>query len=235
MKTIISSRLPLNDAQLFALYNFLVKDSLKGVKICFIVDAVGQIEDGLPEWVYRDAEKFKLLGAEVVLCNLCEDDINQKILEADILFFEGGSTLRLLQAIKDSQIMNVINSDICDNKIWFGISAGGCVLSKKCYSSCEKWFAKEPGEELIDGLCKNGDFVFIPHFKSKDFRENTEENLTFVKEKLDDFKAIIGADSCVVTGILKNSIFEPNQEVHEAILVEKIISLGSWGAIDSIT
>jgi len=98
-------------------------------------------------------------------------DIEQKILESDILFFEGDSTPALLQSIKSSQIMNVINSDLCNDKVWFSISAGGCVLSRKCYSSYEKWFVENTDEEAIDGLCNKGNYIFIPHFKSKDFQK----------------------------------------------------------------
>lgn len=220
MKAVLSSKLSLSDYQLFALHKFLGKDSLRDVKILFVFDAVGDNKDNLPEWTYRDVKKLRSLGAKVILYSLSKDGNDQKILESDILFFEGGSTPRLLQAIKKSQIMDIINSDLCDNKIWFGISAGGCVLSKKCYSSCEKWFIENPEEEPADGLCKDGDFVFIPHFKSKDFPKNTEDNLKFVKEKLNGLTAIIGTDSCMVTGIIKNNLFIPAKKAHEFIFIE---------------
>lgn len=224
MKVILSSRLSLNDAQLSALHRFSNRDSLKGARILFVADAVSEVKNNLPEWVYRDIGKFESLGAEVILCSLSESDICRKVLESDILFFEGGSTPKLLQAIKRARIMDIINSDSCSDKIWFGISAGSCVLSKKCYSSCEKWFAKIPGEEPVDGLCKNGDLVFIPHFNSKDFPENTEHNLKFIKEKIDGFKAVVGTDSCVVTGVIENNILTLNRDAYEAIFIEDNLS-----------
>lgn len=222
MKVILSSKLLLNDAQLSAVYKTICEDSLNDIRVLFIADAAKQTGTGLPEWLYRDVDKFKSLNARVDVCCLSENtpkDIEQKILESDILFFEGGSTPALLQSIKSSQIMGIINSDLCNNKVWFGISAGGCVLSKKCYSSCEKWFTKNPDEKPIDGLCNKGNYIFIPHFKSKDFQKNTEENLKFVKQKISGYKAIIGEDTCVITGTLKDELLIPGQEITDAVLI----------------
>jgi peptidase E len=174
MKVILSSKLLLNDAQLSAVYKTIGEDSLNDTRVLFIADAAKQTGTDLPEWLYRDVDKFKSLNAKVDVCCLSENapkDIEQKILESDILFFEGGSTPALLQSIKSSQIMGIINSDLCNDKVWFGVSAGGCVLSRKCYSSCEKWFVENTDEEAIDGLCNKGNYILFLISKVKIFKK----------------------------------------------------------------
>lgn len=189
-----------DSAQIEAIKKMSGFSDFKGKKVFYCPTASNK---GLGEktWVIKSLQSLSDLDFKIDICDITgadAADIYERMKDADILFFDGGDTLWLLSAIHKSKVDTYLNT-LLDDHIYIGISAGGCILSPYCYSSCDKWF-QDTSEELTDGLGIT-DFQFIPHFESQYFPDNTESNLKNVKDKLAKInkKALMIDDSGSIT------------------------------------
>lgn len=182
MKFLLVSRGPLSEVQEAELKKLISRD-FTGLKLLFCPTAANK-ENGDKPWVVDDLNKFKDLGFEIDICDLNGADkanLLGRFEQADVLYFEGGDTPWLREAIKASGIEEHLPR-LLETRVWLGTSAGGCVLSPVFYESCAEWF-KDASLGLSKGLGLIN-FQFLPHLNSRHFPENTIANIENVKKNL---------------------------------------------------
>jgi dipeptidase E len=136
----------------------------EGETVAFVPTA--SLTEEVVFYVENDRKALIDLGFKVVeleITNLCKDQIDSTLAEADILFVAGGNTFFLMQELRksgaDSSFIDFINS----GKLYIGSSAGSIILSTSLEHVQDM---DDPGQapELSDcaGLSVI-DFNFLPH------------------------------------------------------------------------
>ncbi len=182
MKFLLTSYGLSTKEQELELKNLIGRD-FAGLKMFFCITASNK-DGGDQSWIIDDLEKLKRLGFIVDICDLNGADranLLERLEQADVLYFEGGDTPWLREAIKASGIEEHLPR-LLETRVWLGTSAGGCVLSPVFYDSCAEWFEDKP-RGLSEGLGLI-DFQFLPHLNSRHFPENTIANIENVKKNL---------------------------------------------------
>ncbi|MBR3049153.1 MAG: Type 1 glutamine amidotransferase-like domain-containing protein [Bacilli bacterium] len=106
------------------------------------------------------------------------DIVKNKILEADIIYFGGGDTLKLLEKIEENNLKEVIDKAISNNTVIAGMSAGAIMLCREGYSDSKILREESSKHEFIKGL-NYLDIIISPHY---------EEDSTKTKELNNDLK-----------------------------------------------
>lgn len=125
-------------------------------------------------WVIEHMAKCKELGFASIdivdISALPREDWEPRLQKADILLFEGGKTIYLMDWIKKSGLDKLL-PELLKTKIYVGISAGSMVTTPNLSIA---------GSEILyyhETVAKNRnvkglglvDFLIRPHFNSKDF------------------------------------------------------------------
>lgn len=92
------------------------------------------------------------------------DIVKNKIKEADIIYFCGGDTIKLLEDLKTYEIDKLLKEAIQENTVIAGMSAGAIMLSKEGYSDSLKLRDESDKYEFIEGL-NYLNISFCPHFE----------------------------------------------------------------------
>lgn len=89
--------------------------------------------------------------------------------EADILYFEGGNTYHLMKWINKSGLVKIL-PEFLKTKIYVGVSAGSCVVSKDLALEISKLVYEEDLDktENMEGL-NFVNFYILPHLNSQHF------------------------------------------------------------------
>ncbi|QQO10382.1 Type 1 glutamine amidotransferase-like domain-containing protein [Breznakiella homolactica] len=118
----------------------------------------------------KELEKLGLVLDELEISKAPKNKIEQKILEADYIFMEGGNTFFLLQELKRTGTDELIKEHIRKGKIYIGCSAGSMIVSKTI--KYEKYMYEPDDLNMAPGL-KNDftalsvvDFSIVPHYNS---------------------------------------------------------------------
>lgn len=144
------------------------------------------------------------------------DIVKKKIEDADIIYFCGGDSIKLINDIKEYHIDNLLREKINTKNIVFaGMSAGAILLSKLGYSDSLKIREESDKYEFIEGL-NFLDLVFCPHYKKGEDKE--QELKLDLKEQKN--KVIAVEDKCAIKIVdNKYEIIKETQE-NNAFLCE---------------
>ena len=133
---------------------------------------------------YYDTIKkiYKNLGCETVYLKKSNiinnpDIVENKIGNADIIYFAGGDTIKLLNYIKKYQIDKILNKVKSKEIVMAGISAGAILLSKEGYSDAYILRGEKSNYEFIRGL-NYVDIVISPHYDKK-----SNKTISLLKDK----------------------------------------------------
>lgn len=107
------------------------------------------------------------------------DIVKNKILEADIIYFGGGDTIKLLEKIKEYNLKEIIDKAISNNAVIAGMSAGAIMLCKEGYSDSKILRDESENHEFIKGL-GYVDLIISPHYeedsiKTKELFKNLKD------------------------------------------------------------
>ena len=94
--------------------------------------------------------------------NIVQDKINN----ADIIYFCGGDTIKLLDDLKNYNIIKILQAKAKSNVILVGMSAGAIMLSKKGLSDCRMLRGETSSLEFISGLGFL-DLTICPHYEKR--------------------------------------------------------------------
>lgn len=99
------------------------------------------------------------------------DIVKNKIKEADIIYFGGGDTIKLMENIKEYNLLPLFK-EACDNgTVMAGMSAGAIMLCKEGYSDSYKLRGESDSFDFVDG-CGFVDISFCPHYEDGSERKN---------------------------------------------------------------
>jgi len=144
---------------------------------------------GDKSWAINSMRKLVKLGFASVdivdISALSKDMWMRRLLDADVIYFEGGDTFHLVRTINSSGFAGEVK-EIFKDKIWVGASAGSMVTGPDLCLKLSQELYKEDLEEKENLAGLNlVDFYIIPHFGSKWFPDVTEET---VREGVKDYK-----------------------------------------------
>lgn len=144
----------------------------KKLKLAFIPTAAN-MEEGDKDWLIKDLYDCQKLGFSSVdivdISALPEKIIKSRLEDADVLFFEGGDTVYLMDWIKKSGLQELLPK-MLKTKIYVGVSAGSMVTtpnlvlsdSRKLYFGYIGKYKKMKGLGFVD-------FQVRPHLNSPHF------------------------------------------------------------------
>ena len=108
------------------------------------------------------------------------DIVKNKILDADIIYFGGGDTLKLLEKIEDYNLKETIDKAISNNTVIAGMSVGAIMLCKEGYSDSKILRDESDKHEFIKGL-NYIDIIISPHYEKDSLKE--KELINDIKDK----------------------------------------------------
>jgi len=162
----------------------LVGKKAEDTSLVFIPTA-SNAEKGDKSWLIDDLvnlKKLNLKSIDIADISAVEGKVwKEKFQEADILFFEGGSTFHLMNWINKSGLAEIL-PEYLKTKVYVGVSAGSMVTNRNLDHKISQIVYDEDFDMTEDmkglGLV---DFYFLPHMNSGYFKKVRED---FIKEKL---------------------------------------------------
>ena len=143
------------------------------------------------------------------------DIVKNKILDADIIYFGGGDTLKLLEKIEENKLKDTIDKAISNNTVIAGMSAGAIMLCKEGYSDSKILREESDKHEFIRGL-NYLDIVISPHYEEDSIK--TKELLTDINDK----KIILIPNKCAIKVIdNKYEVISEDKDIKAYILSSK--------------
>ena len=102
--------------------------------------------------------------------------VETKIKNADIIYFCGGDTIKLIEDIKNYNLISLLNEAVKNNTVIAGVSAGAILFCKEGYSDAKKLRGESDKFDFIEGL-NLVNISFCPHY-------DNEERVLCLKEEL---------------------------------------------------
>jgi len=176
----------------------LVGKPASDIKVAFVPTAANEAP-GDKWWLIKDLIKLTEMGTQVDIVDIAVlplEMIKERIKEADVLFFEGGSDFYLMHWIKKSGFVDMIE-DLLKTKVWVGVSSGSIITGLTTSGEEEGLYGEADKYGEPKGL-KIVSFETRVHLGSKAFPNITKEKVKKLAEKskntiyaLDDNSAIV--------------------------------------------
>lgn len=122
---------------------------------------------------YYDTMKkiYKELGCECAYLkkkNILNnpDIVQNKIKTADIIYFCGGDTIKLINDLREYEIDKLLEEAISENTVIAGMSAGAIMISKEGYSDALKLRDESDKYEFVQGL-NYINLILCPHYHNE--------------------------------------------------------------------
>jgi len=153
---------------------------------------------------YYDTMKkiYKDLGCEVsylkkknIINNM--DIVKNKIETADIIYFCGGDTVKLINDIKSFQIDSLLKEALERGTVLAGVSAGAILLGKGGYSDALILRGESEDYTYIEGLGFT-EVSVCPHYKENP--DKTSAMIKFLKESSTDIYALENCTALKIVG-----------------------------------
>ena len=166
------------------------------IKIAFIPTS-GNMEGGDKGWLIDNLNECRKLGeVDIVdISALEKKDWLPRLEWSNVIFVGGGDTVYLMDWIKKSGLDKELK-ELLETRVYVGVSAGSCVLSKTLFASSEFIYGDEDGTEP-EGL-GYVDFHFRPHLNSPSFPKVRAEAFKGLSSKLDGDLYVVDDDSGIV-------------------------------------
>lgn len=216
MKLVLTSGGISNDSIKNELKNIIGKD-FKGLKMLFCTTAANYEGGDMNDWLIKDLIYFKDLGFKIDVCDINGigiDNFLPRFEWSDVIYCEGGNTQWLRKCIKVSGLEEHL-TELLENRVWIGASAGSCVLCPTICNSCQDLFDEDIPGYPTDGLGLT-DLQFVPHLNNEAFPKIRKENILNASKNL---KAIDGEKLYVMDD--NGAVFINNDDI-------KIVSEGNW-------
>jgi len=168
----------------------LVNKPFSEASLVYIPTAANMMPGG-KSWLVTDLTNLHKLGFKefdiLDIAAVPQENWQPRLESADIIVVGGGQPFYLLHWVKKSGLEELL-PQLLKDKVYVGISSGSMIMTKKlAYEVKERIF-----EEKIDrDVYKNDalgyiDFQICPHYKSKDFAMNTEENVSKLAKDINE-------------------------------------------------
>ncbi len=140
------------------------------------------------------------------------DIVEKKISDADIIYFCGGDTIKLVNDLKEYDLVSLLKKAYDNGTILVGMSAGAIMLSKEGYSDSLKLRDEADKYTFVEGL-DFIDIVICPHYSNViGKKEELKEDLKGTDKKvysLDNGTALISIDNNIsfISSINKSNAY----------------------------
>lgn len=125
------------------------------------------------------------------------DIVEKKISDADIIYFSGGDTIKLVNDLKEYDLVSLLKKAYDNGTILVGMSAGAIMLSKEGYSDSLKLRNETDKYTFVEGL-NFIDIVICPHYNDLSKKSELKSDLINTNKKvysLDNGVALISIDN----------------------------------------
>ena len=204
MKLLLTSAGISNDSIKESFFN-LVGKKPEDISLAFIPTASNIQQGDKKGWFIKDLivlNNLNLKSISIVDISAIGREIwEPQLKEADVLYFEGGSTFHLMEWIDKSGLKEML-PELLETKVYVGVSAGSMVLSPDLLLNLLQKLHKEEltRKDNIKGV-NFVNFYILPHLKNKHPTRNRENILDATKDikskiyVLDDNSAIEVVDN----------------------------------------
>ena len=178
MKLLLSSNGFSNQAIANALFE-LVGKKPEETSLVFIPTA-SNVEMGHKDWFIDDLINIKKQNFKSVaitdISAVPENIWRPQLEEADVLFFGGGCTYRLMCWINESGLAKLL-PEMLKSKVYMGLSAGSMITGPDLSLRLSKAIYGEEAEKNSMAGLGLVDFYFLPHLNNPHFAARIEANL----------------------------------------------------------
>ncbi len=125
------------------------------------------------------------------------DIVEKKISDADIIYFCGGDTIKLVNDLKEYDLVSLLKKAYDNGTVLVGMSAGAIMLSKEGYSDSLKLRNETDKYTFVEGL-NFIDIVICPHYNDLSKKSELKSDLINTNKKvysLDNGVALISIDN----------------------------------------
>jgi len=186
----------------------LVDKKPEDISLAFIPTASNVEQGDKKDWSIKDLivlKNLNLKSISIVDISAIERKIwEPQLIEADVLFFEGGNTFHLMEWVNKSGLKDLL-PELLKTKVYVGVSAGSMILSPDLLLNISQKLYEEDLErtENMNGL-NIVNFCVLPHYSSSHFSARIKDNILEATKKiyaLDDISAlkVIDNDVSIVT------------------------------------
>ena len=174
----------------------VLKQWVKDVRIVFIPTAAN-VEQGNKDWLIKNFVECQKLGSvDIIDISAVDKKVwLPRLQQANVIVVGGGNTTYLMKCIVSSGLDKEL-SKLLKEKVYVGISAGSCVMSKTLNASSEFLYGDE-SKRAIAGLGYL-DFHIRPHLNSVHFPRVRDPILKKAVNKLDGDTYALDDDSALV-------------------------------------
>lgn len=142
-------------------------------KMAFI-NTASEVEDGDLWWIRTEKDKLSEVGFnnvdEFSITGMTRDEIEDKLVDKDIIYFCGGNTFYLLDQVIKTGTDEIIKRKIDEGVVYIGSSAGSMIVGKNIDMVCEIDDKSKAPDLKSDGLGII-DMAVLPHWGSDHFKD----------------------------------------------------------------
>lgn len=111
------------------------------------------------------------------------DIVETKINNADIIYFCGGDTIKLVEDLKNYDLVELLQKAYSKGTVLAGMSAGAIMLAKEGYSDSLKLRDESDKYTFVEGL-NFIDIAICPHYSDSSKKEELKEDLLNTSKKV---------------------------------------------------
>jgi dipeptidase E len=180
----------------------ILEEQLKGrrYKHLLFVDTAAEPELGDDDqWFYDDLEACEIIAESVERFSVSErsrDEIGQKLLDVDAVYFSGGNTNYLLRHLQQSDSVSLFQQAVRNGMPYLATSAGSIIAGPRLpdyFDDEEPRLSDNAGFNFVP-------FTLVPHWGSIHFKERYlgERLKSVYTEKQDPLLLVTDTQYCVV-------------------------------------
>ena len=123
------------------------------------------------------------------------DIVKNKIMNADIIYFCGGDTIKLMDTLKEYKVVEVLKEKVKTDCVFCGISAGAIAISKEGFSDSYILRGESDKYLFVKGLGLV-DVIVCPHYEKNSTKD--KELQEYLKNNKMDVKLIRNKEALVI-------------------------------------
>lgn len=136
-------------------------------RIAYVMNAAKSNLAADPCYIFNDAIRLMSAGFEVIVVDLDgTNNLRETLSNVDAIYVRGGNTFDLLESVKNSDFLGLLNEALERGVIYIGTSAGS-ILAGPSIEIAQNDFANDPNNTALTDFAALGlvDFAIFPHWQ----------------------------------------------------------------------